>query len=94
MYFSLLIVYKMNIYLEFQKKILFILLPPLTSSSGSVPGYGDDDEYRSPEKRKESKPSRFRNSIRDEEDEGGEEEAKIRAAIGEVQGVAGIFERQ
>ena len=56
--------------------------------------YGDDDEYRSPEKRKESKPSRFRNSIGDEEDEGGEEEAKIRAAIGEVQGVAGIFERQ
>ena len=31
-------VYKMNIYLEFQKNFLFILLPPLTSSSNSVPG--------------------------------------------------------
>ena len=35
MYFSLLMVYKMNIYLEFQKKFLFILLPFQTLSSGS-----------------------------------------------------------
>ena len=56
--------------------------------------YGDDDEYRSPEKRKEFEPSRLGNSTGDEEDEGGEEEAEIRAAIGEVRGVAGISERQ
>ena len=56
--------------------------------------YGDDDEYRSPEKRKESEPSRLRNSTGDEEDKGGEEEVEIRAAIGEVQGVVGISERQ
>ena len=56
--------------------------------------YNDDDEYRSPEKRKEFEPSRLGNSTGDEEDEGGEEEAEIRAAIGEVRGVAGISERQ
>ena len=55
--------------------------------------YGNNNEYRSPEKRKESEPSRLGNSTGDEEDEGGEEEAEIQAAIGEVQGVAGISER-
>ena len=42
--------------------------------------YGYDDEYRSFEKREESELSRLRNSTGDEEDE----EAEIRAAIGEV----------
>ena len=55
--------------------------------------YGDEDEYRSPEKREESESSRLGNSTGDEEDE-DEEEAEIRAAIGEVRGVAGIPERQ
>nr|POF21541.1 hypothetical protein CFP56_10754 [Quercus suber] len=41
--------------------------------------YGYGDEYRSPEKRKESEPSRLGNSTRDEEDE----EAEIPAAISE-----------
>ena len=48
--------------------------------------YGNNNEYRSPEKCKESEPSRLGNSTGDEEDEGGEEQAEIQAAIGEVRG--------
>nr|POF22441.1 hypothetical protein CFP56_49765 [Quercus suber] len=65
-----------------------------TGEQNLMESYGDDDEYRSPEKRKESKSSRLGNSTGDEEDEGGEEEVEIRVVIGEVRGVAGISERQ